>query len=227
MDILFKAHGLETVYAESYKYILQHRILARAANPTDNPDLVNFFSGSLTQIDAMLEDGILNESYHPTEEWISNQCEFATLLLRLKLLSLAGHPSRYYSWYAAEQLKEIDWSIIVPSGTTFDNFDSYTAFYELENQVWAVGADAFGVLYDYTYTQMPVSDEILYLQDELNVFSQNHLLCSTLTAEQEAAYIAPDDLEHAECLMNEQLNLIEEYFIARVSNVSKINRVLE
>ena len=131
-----------TVIKDSVKLVLETSAIGSA----DNPNNVNWFQGSLEDINADIEQAIASLADPAANDpafgdwvlWFSSQPQFATLLTQLQLMADIGDPENKDA-VDKDQFKAIDWYSIIPVGTTVETYDPNTVYQNAKAQILAVG----------------------------------------------------------------------------------------
>ena len=158
IEYYFIVHGFSgdevTMVIDSVKHVLETSAIGSAYNP----DNVNWFQGSLGDINAGLEHAFasladpaaVDPAFGDWVLWFSSQPEFATLLTQLQLMADIGDPENKDA-VDKDQFKAIDWYSIIPGGTTVETYDPNTVYHYAEAQILAVGGTIPAGLNDEIY----------------------------------------------------------------------------
>ena len=140
VEEFFVANGFSLDEAIEIKY-QSFQILAASANNDDgaNPNHINWFQGTLEDINGALEQAIAHLPF-PQDHIlaISSMPEFATLITQLQLMADIGDPENKDD-VNKDQLKNIDWNSIIPSGTTVNTYDPTSVLTNAEAHIEAAG----------------------------------------------------------------------------------------
>ena len=172
IEEFFVAQGVAssdaTLIKDQAKLVLESGAVASA----DNPDNINWFQGSLDDINGGLEQALADLAVEqPLALEISSQPGFATLVTQLQLMADIGDPENKDS-VDKDQFKAIDWNSIIPDGTTVETYDPTTVFQNAEAQIASVGGT----------TPAGLADEINRTDNELTNIAPNQFATGTTAA---------------------------------------------
>ena len=157
VEQFFVAYGVGSADAAMIKDQARLVLESGAVASAENPDNVNWFQGSLDDINGALEMALADLAVEqPDAVAISSMPDFATLITQLQLMAYIGHPANK-DRVDKDQFKNIDWNSIIPPGTTVDTFDAAMIFWNIEDQIAVIGG----------ITPDGLADQINQTHDEL------------------------------------------------------------